>query len=204
MAFEPAPAPPVKRGPKWYFSVLSREFSRLAGLNLIFVLSCLPVVTLGPALSAFGRVLGRMADDQPTEPVGEFWDAFRSRFLLKLGWGLALLAAAGVLGSALWFYGSLGGIFLPLAGLSLAGLLCLWGVALHLFPSLSDAVPPPHPLKAAALAALATFRRTALSILAALAFLLPQVLFFPVTVPLTCVIGLALPGLALAFPRLEG
>lgn len=201
MAFDPLPTPPSKRGVKWFFIVFSREFSSLVGLNLVFLLTCLPVVTLGPALSAMGRVLGQIADDQPVEPVREYWAVFRTNFVRKLRWGLAFLLAAGVLGGSLWFYSSLG--LLSLTGLSVAGLLCLWGVALHLFPSLSDDTPPAHPLRTAGTAALRTFRRTVLSILSALAFLIPQILLFPATVPLTCLVGLVLPGLALAFPRLS-
>lgn len=190
-----------KRGLKRFFLVFFREFSGLVGLNLVFLLSCLPVVTLGPALSAFGWVLGQMADDQPVEPVREYCALFRTDFTRKLCWGLALLLAAGVLGGSLWFYISRG---LPsLAGLSLAGLLFLWGIALHLFPLLSDPTPPAYPLRAAGTAALHTFCQTLLSILFALAFLVPQILLFPVTVPVTFLVGLVLPGLALAFPHLS-
>ena len=200
MAFDPIPTPPAKRGVKWFFHVFSQEFPSLVGLNLVCFLSFLPLVTLGPALSALGQVLGRMADDQPVEPVQEYCTLFRENLLRKLGWGLLFLAAAGVLGVSLWFYASLE--LLSLTGLSLAGLLCLWGVALHLLPSLSDDAPPVHPLRTAVSAALSTFSRTILSIVSALVFLIPQALFFPAFLPLTGLVGLVLPGLALAFPRL--
>lgn len=200
MALDPLPTPPAKRGFKLFFTVFFRELPGLVGLNLIFLLSCLPVVTLGPALSALGQVLGQMADDQPTEPVRDYFSAFRTDFLRKLGWGMALFAAAGVLGISAWFYAFLG--LLPLTGVSLAGLLCQCGIALHLLPALSDPVPPSHPLSAAASAALSSFWRTTLSLLSALAFLVLQVLLFPASFPFTFLVGLVLPGLALAFPRL--
>ncbi len=191
------------RGVKRYLTVLIQEFPDWVGLNLVFLLSCLPLITVGPALSALGHVLGRMACGESGAPVRRYWAAFRTRFLPKVLWGLAFLAAQVVLTAAVWFYASAGGLLFPLAGLSLAGGLCLWGIGLHLFPSLCDAQPSQRPLRTACTAFFASFARSLLAAAAALILLLAQVLLFPTVLPLSLAGGAVLPGLALVLPRLR-
>lgn len=190
-----------RRGVRLYLSILAGEFPGWVGLNLLFLLTCLPVVTLGPALSALGLVLGRMAEGGGGELARTYWRAFRARFLPKLGWGLAFLAANAALWTAVWFYCAVGGAGLSLAGLSLAAALCLWGVGLHLFPSLCGDPPPERPLASACLAFLAALPRSVLAVAIALALLAAQVLLFPAVLPLTLAGGAVLPGLVLALPR---
>ncbi len=191
------------RGVRRYLTVLIREFPDWVGLNLVFLLSCLPLVTVGPALSALGHVLGRMARGESGAPVRRYWAAFRARFLSKVLWGLAFLAVQAVLIMSAWFYLSAGEFLFPLAELSLAGTLCLWGIGLHLFPALCDDQPPRRPLKAALVAFFISFAGSLLAAGAALVLLLAQVLLFPAVLPLTLAGGAVLPGLALVLPTLR-
>ena len=194
---------PDRHGPLWYLSIVLREYTGLLVLNLLVILTSLPVFTLGPSLSAFGHVLCRMVDDQPVEPAREYFAAFKAQFSRKVGWGLALLAITAVLGVSLWFYGALAGgsaLWVLPTALSLLGLILVWGVAIHLFPLLSSETPPDAPLKAAAMEALATLPFTGLSLAVSLLMLLAQALTFPFSVPVTLLFGLSLPALACAFP----
>lgn len=201
-----ASKPISHHGPAWYLSIFFREFWGLVKLNVIFVLTCLPVVTLGAALSSFGHVLCLMVADTPVDPGHAYFAAFRVRFVQKLGWGLAALAAVAVLGVALVVYGSAMSAQPVLAvptALALLGLLAVWGVGLHLFPLLAEDAPPERPLRQAAAQALAALPQTCLAMGIGLILLLPQVLFFPVFVPVTLLIGLSLPALVCAFPHVK-
>jgi len=203
MAEDREPGQVDRRGLRWYVTVLRQEFPALAALNLVFLLTCLPVVTLGPALSALGHVLGRMVNGRSGGGLRAYFAAFRKDFPRKLGWGLLFLLAVALLTFSARFYGELGGVFLALSGFCLATLICLAAVAVHLFPALSGPEPPEKPLRSAGLAALLDFRRTMLSLLAAVCLMIPHFLLFPQFLPLTLVCGAVLPGLALAFPQIE-
>ena len=100
---------PKATGPRLFFRILSQETASLLLLNVIFLLSCLPVVTIPPALLAMHQVVRRMLTEKPVRSWSQYWDAFR------LGWKRAYgafaltalpLAAAGY---GAWFYLRLAG-----------------------------------------------------------------------------------------------
>ena len=85
-------------------SVITENLWELVQLNLLFLLTCVPLVTIGPALTAldacFSDILQKQRRDEPILP--RYFAAFRSRFLAALPRGLALLAGRFVLGFALF------------------------------------------------------------------------------------------------------
>lgn len=95
---------PKATGPRLFFRILGQETASLLLLNIIFLLSCLPAVTIPPALLAMHQVVRRMLEDKPVRSWEQYWEAFR------LGWKRAYgafaltalpLAAAGY---GAWFY----------------------------------------------------------------------------------------------------
>ncbi len=79
---------PAAAGPRLFFRILGQEAAPLLLLNLIFLLSCLPVATIPPALLALHQVVRRMVADQPVHSWEHYWEAFR------LGWKRAYGAFA--------------------------------------------------------------------------------------------------------------
>ena len=70
---------------KWfqYDSPLFTFLSRVADLmilNLLFLVFCIPVVTIGASATAMYTVLFRMADDSCSGTIAAFWNAFRANF----------------------------------------------------------------------------------------------------------------------------
>ena len=62
-----------KRGFVGYMDMLWREFFELLKLNLLFVLSCVPIITIPAALTAMHRITSVMVRDEnhflwPEEP----------------------------------------------------------------------------------------------------------------------------------------
>ena len=80
-------------------------FLAFAGLNALFLLCCLPVVTIPAATSALFRVTIRYADDELGRPFRDYLPAFASGFLHATAVGFAFLlpAAALVFSAAFWF-----------------------------------------------------------------------------------------------------
>ena len=63
------------------FMIYANKASDLMGLNLLMLLFCLPVFTLGPSVTAMHYVLLKILRDELEEGViRTFWKAFRSNF----------------------------------------------------------------------------------------------------------------------------
>ena len=80
--------------------LFGEEFNTLLFLNLIVMLLCLPVVTIGPALLALTGTLVKILDDRcQLNRIKEFWCLFRSKFLAGV---LLELLLAGYAFMLLW------------------------------------------------------------------------------------------------------
>lgn len=124
---------PQKKGTALFFEILGREFWSLLTLNLIYVLACLPIVTIGPATVALSRLTVTMVRDKNVYPWRDFWDAFRKN--LKQGFLFGIPATLFVF-AAIWLNLN---ILLGAGTLFYTAFIFLWtflGVALccYLFP----------------------------------------------------------------------
>ena len=125
-------------------SVLMRGLTRLADvmiLNLIFIATSLPVVTLGASLTALNFTAMRIATGECNSVTGDYFRSFRRNFRQATVVWLILLAMIAVL--AAWYVVVTNLAFGPLAEL---GLLAIWYVlafnfaaaALFVFPYLAN------------------------------------------------------------------
>lgn len=80
---EPGPGtdqePPEKTGPSRFFEILQAECGRLIKVNLLFLLGCLPVVTIPLSLWAMNQAVRGMVLDQPAGSFAHFRSAFCQR-----------------------------------------------------------------------------------------------------------------------------
>lgn len=70
------------------FGTLRREFVSLLTLNLIFIVSCIPIVTIPAAITSMSRITGMMVQDQNYYLWGDYWKTFKREFLRSLAGGL--------------------------------------------------------------------------------------------------------------------
>ena len=98
------PDAPEKTGAARFVEILSLECVSLFKLNLLFLVSCLPVVTIPPALFAMNCVVRRMVLDQPVECFYHYRTAFRQHW--RISYGAFLLTGVPFALSAfgMWFY----------------------------------------------------------------------------------------------------
>lgn len=87
-----------------FFELVWRKFFKLCGLNLLYLLCCIPIVTIGPATAALMLVLRNMALERPVFVFHEFFDAFKKNFWRSLGAGVVILLGFLLSGFALNFY----------------------------------------------------------------------------------------------------
>lgn len=74
------PDAPQKEGFAWLLDILYREFWPILGLNIIFLLYCLPIFTIGPAFVAMNSLMMRMVRDKPVDVFRDFRTAFAENF----------------------------------------------------------------------------------------------------------------------------
>lgn len=73
-------------------------------LNLLFLLMCLPVVTVGASLCAMYTVCYRNAENKPGELWETFWKAFRTNFRKATLLWLIILLTGGLIAFNLFVY----------------------------------------------------------------------------------------------------
>ena len=107
-------------------------FLAFVGLNVLFLLCCLPVVTIPAATSALLRVSIRYTDDELGRPFRDYLPSFASNFLQATAVGLAFLLPAALLAFSAAFWISAGTVIGAIAA-ALAVLAALYGFASFLY-----------------------------------------------------------------------
>lgn len=98
-----------------FFSVDSPFFkvcSKIADiflLNLIFVITCIPVVTIGASLTALHAISAKMIRGEEGYIIKGYWKEFRAGFKRSTMLFLVLAFVGGVLGADYYFWNSVGG-----------------------------------------------------------------------------------------------
>lgn len=191
---------PKKHGVALYAEVFLREAWALLGLNLLFVLACVPIVTIGPALGAMTTVLMKMVRDQNIYLWRDFWTAFRQQWKRSALAGLAglpLLALIALTGLVYLPLLNRGGVYLLLFAGAL--LLCfLGGLAwVHLYPmAMVTELPLGAVVKNSLLLGVGALKNSLPALLVNLLLLGPLVLAFPQSIPLGVLVSFSLSGLA--------
>lgn len=94
-----------------FMQALSRG-ADLMLLNLLFLLTCIPVVTIGPSAAALYRVILAMGTAREDGIIRPYFRAFRENFLSALKAWLILLGVAAALILDLLLAIRLGGVFI--------------------------------------------------------------------------------------------
>ena len=192
------PDEPEKTGMARFVQILELECVTLVKLNLLFLVSCLPVVTIPPALFAMNQVVRRMVLDQPVDCFYHYRKAFRKYW--KQGYAAFLLTAVPLVfsGVGMWFYLSRVGssvlFFLPFTLCSTVFLVTLLAsVCFYGLLSLDWSIP-----RALKLSIPLGLGRPARAVLAVLCYYVPMVfavLAFPISALYLLLIGFSVPCL---------
>ncbi len=66
--------------PILFFQIYFRKFWNLILVNLLYVLFCLPIVTIGPATAGMTKILRNYAREEHAFPWGDFIETFKKNF----------------------------------------------------------------------------------------------------------------------------
>lgn len=97
-----APDEPEKTGPARLLQIIQLEAGSIFLLNLLFVVSCIPVITIPPAIFAMNQVIRKMMLDQPVLCFYDYRTAFRTFW--KQAYGAFFLTALPLAASGFGAY----------------------------------------------------------------------------------------------------
>lgn len=202
--------------------LISDGLFTLVKWNFLFLLTCLPIFTFGPALAALYCCTNALAkDDRPQIKSGKlFFSAFRTSFRRALPLGILTIAVSSVFGGGFLLYSSMISeniLYIPMTSVSLLILILFWGVLIHLLPLLfqfeqidwehqtvvlSDA-PLSQLWREATHFALAHMKGTLLALSFSIIYLGGQLMMFPMILPFTLAIGFSFPAMAASLAHTE-
>ncbi len=81
-------APQQKTGLFRFVELYGRKMWLLMGLNLIYILACVPVVTFGPATAAMTKIARNYSQERHAFIWQDFWEAFKKNFKQSFIMGL--------------------------------------------------------------------------------------------------------------------
>ena len=106
-----------------FFEIYLRKFTKMLALNLIYILCCIPIVTIGPATACLAYCMRNFAREEHVD-VSDFFDQFKKNFWQSLGtWFIFTIVSAAII-FGLIFYSALmkQDNFLGYAGFALCAL----------------------------------------------------------------------------------
>lgn len=63
-----------------FFQILFNKIWQIFFLNLLYLIFCIPIVTIGPATTAMMKILRNFSIEKPTFIISDFLDAFKKNF----------------------------------------------------------------------------------------------------------------------------
>lgn len=202
--------------------MISDGLPTLVKWNFLFVLTSLPLLTLGPSLGALHFCTNTLVkNDLPEEKAAKlYFSAFRACFRRAFPLGIFVLFINLVFGGGLLFYLSMTAenpIYIPLTSLSALVLFFFWSVMTHLLPMLFSIEETDWDTKQvfrsersfrdlwrdAVCMTLGNMKGTLTAMLFSILFFGGELLLFPTTLPLIFAIGFSFPAAAGALSHTE-
>ncbi|MBQ7796585.1 MAG: DUF624 domain-containing protein [Lachnospiraceae bacterium] len=185
--------------------------------NVLFLLTCIPIITIGPAMAALGFCTNSLViDERPQKNAAKvYFSAFRASFFKALPIGIYFLFITILFGAGFFVYSYLSpenAAYVSMSSLSLVILTLFWGVMAHLYPLLFEfeqtdwekkqVVMTKKKLREliseAAYTAMARMKQTAIALVFSVLFFGSLILFLPATLPLIVTIGFSFVAVAMA------
>lgn len=189
---------PPKKGVALFLDILGREFWALLLVNVIYVLFCLPIITIGPATAALYRVTVTMVRDKNVYAWKDFWEAFKSNWKQGLIFGIpfVLFLLAAVWMNLMGLIQGVGSLLVVAAVWTMIGL----SVFCYVFALISNVALPAWPLLKDAVFLMVLGKiRTLAAALVIYAVNMAMLLYWPLSFPVALLLGFAFPTLFSSF-----
>lgn len=98
---------PKKKGLALFFEILWREFWTLLKLNMLFIVFCIPVITIPASITAMSKITLTMMRDKNHFLFRDFFGCFKKEFFKSLGAGAIIFVVLLLSVFGVWFYSNL-------------------------------------------------------------------------------------------------
>lgn len=198
---------PLKTGILRFFQIIWIEFWNLILLNILYVLFCLPIITIPAATAAFTAELCDMVRDRPRMLVHRFWSVFKRDFrqatLLGLIGLLLFALLIGLLTAVLFFLPPIFTYLLLPATAIVLFLCCMAWIYVYPLLAVTD-LPLRHIVKNAFSLSLMCAKHAAAAVVACGLLLYYALLYFPISIPFLLFGVLSILGLICTFAAWAG
>jgi hypothetical protein len=192
------PDAPEKTGPARFLEIIQLECVTLLKLNLLFLVSCVPLVTIPPALFAMNCVVRKMVLDQNVDCLYDYKTAFRTYWKRAYGAFFMVAVPLVVAGYGVYFYLSHAAenllMFLPFMLCSTVFLVALLS-SVYFYGVLSTGAGLKSAAKTAVALGLGRPLRATLAVLSYYGPLLAAILAFPISILYLLMLGFSVPCL---------
>lgn len=97
-----------RNGMRLFFGVLYDGFWKIVRLNLIFLLFCIPILTIPAAVTAVSKVNSKLLLEEPVFVFTDFYTVFKREFFKSLVSGMAFFVIYAVIFLLINYYSSVG------------------------------------------------------------------------------------------------
>lgn len=177
---------PPKEGLELFWDIFVREFTSLIKLNLLFIFSCIPIITIGPAIGAMTSVTIRMVEDKPSDLLYDFRQAFKKNWKYSFASGILLVIPMLVLGWSLIFCIRLEGLIFNIIISIIFIIMVILGISsIYIYPMIVKIDLPLRVIfKNAILLGISRIKHSFPTFLLCSALLEGSIVFFPLTLPI--------------------
>lgn len=177
---------PPKKGIELFFDLFAREFTSLIKLNIFFILSCIPIITIGPAIGAITAVTMKMVQDEPSDLLYDFREAFKKNWRYSFISGVLAVVVIFILWWVMRFYMQSDGVIYNLMISFTVVIGALIGIScIYVYPMIVKVeLPLKTVLKNAFLLGIAYIKYSFPTFLLCAAIFEGSIIFIPFTLPI--------------------
>ena len=87
-----------------FFDIFFRKFWKLITINLMYIIFCLPIITIGPATAGITKILRNYAREEHAFIFADFWDTFKQNFKKAFIIGILDILIVGIVFFDIYVY----------------------------------------------------------------------------------------------------
>jgi uncharacterized membrane protein YesL len=87
-----------------FWVLLQRKFWQLVQLNVMYIIFCIPIVTIGPATAGLTYVLRQFSNERPVFLFSDFWDSLRLNWKQSFVFSLIQAVFVFIMSTSMMYY----------------------------------------------------------------------------------------------------